>query len=585
MLRSGKRLARLIAAMVTLVFITSGSAYSKPATAPSIEFSIDGVTANLKKQVLAHIIDSRPDDHDDLQAYLPDLKIKILNSLQAVGFYHPAVEINTDRRNSIALVSITIETGEPVRVGELDVNLSGPATTNSEFMEQISQLPLESGDIFNHQKYQQIKDILTGNARSLGYFTANFTRAQVLVTKQERKADIHLHFFSGDRYSIGDVNYQSTLFPASFLKRWQPFEGIIPYRASYISKFTKNLQDSGYFDYVRVTPQLEKSVGNLVPLLVELDASSENVISVGAGYATDSGPRLKGNWLRPHTNRLGHSLEASTSVSRLRQQFSTSYRVPHKKNPETGNYSIDFGALNHRTDDTFSQLRTFDLGDHRQIKNGWYRDIFLRWENERFQIGPEKNQIRLLLPGISFSRTVSTGGLYPKKGGFLSFKLLAGHRTLLSDIDLVRATVSAKDLRSWRNKHYLITRAELGGLYSNRDEAVPASHRFFAGGDASVRGFAYQSISPVNTNNERVGGRFLTTASVEYNYTIREQWALAAFIDSGRAFTSKSAPYRTGIGFGIRWLSPVGPLRFDVASGISEDDFPIRLHLSIGPQL
>ena len=574
-----------VVTLAILLLVSAAPTFSRPNFPPTLQIHITGITATLEKQIRAYIDDSILDDPHNLKIYQEELERRISISLQAVGFYHPNIEFTTTTRHNNTKIEVHIETGNPVRVDTLDLKLSGPASTNSEFMQQIASLPLARGDIFNHQKYEQTKNLLISTARNLGYFAASFTRAQVLVTQKNRQADIFLHFSSGQRYRISTVDYKSTLFSKDFLQRWQPFQGVVPYRTSYVSDLTRNLQNSGYFKYVRVTPQLEKSVGNHVPLLVELESSSENVVSVGAGYATDSGPRIKGNWLRPHHNRAGHALEASASISELRQQLSAGYRIPHKHRPETDNYSFDLGILNHRTDDTFSQLRTFDISDHRQLNSGWRRDIFLRGENERFRVGSQKNRINLLLPGISFSRTNSPGGLYPENGSYLSFRLLAGSRKLLSDIDLLRATASAKHLRSWGNKHFLISRAELGGLYSNRLNQVPASHRFFAGGDASVRGFAYQSISPVNTNNERIGGQFLTTASLEYNYTIREQWALATFIDSGRAFTDSSDPYRVGIGFGLRWLSPVGPLRVDVGYGVSEDNHPVRLHLSIGPRL
>jgi translocation and assembly module TamA len=568
-----------------LIFVVSGVTLSRPHTSPNVELVISGVTAALEKQIRAYVADSRLDDLDTLPVYQEELRARVNKSLQAVGFYHPTVELHTSNPINTTLIKINIKTGKPVRVGTLDIKLSGPASTNSEFLELIATMPLKQGDIFNHQRYEQIKSILVTSARNLGYFAARFTRSQVLVTKQEKRADVYLTFESGDRYSINAVNYKSNLFTTDFLARWQPFEVTVPYRTSHVSKLTKNLQNSGYFKYVRVTPQLEQSENNEVPLLVELESSSENIISLGAGYATDSGPRVKGNWLRPHHNSKGHILEAKTSISRVRQQLETGYRIPHKRNPETGSYSLDLGLLNHRTEDTFSQLRTLDLSDHRALNNEWHRNVFLRWENERFRVGEEKKRINLLLPGIGFSRTRSSGGLYPKHGDFLAFKLLAGNRKLLSDIDLIRATVSAKHLRSWNAKHFLISRVELGGLYSNHYDKVPTSHRFFAGGDASVRGFAYQSISPVNTNNESIGGRYLTTASLEYNYTLRDQWAVAAFVDTGRAYTQSSDSYRVGIGVGLRWLSPVGPLRVDVGYGISEENRPVRLHLSIGPQL
>ena len=385
-----------VVTLAILLLVSAAPTFSRPNFPPTLQISITGITATLEKQIRAYIDDSILDDPHNLKIYQEELERRISISLQAVGFYHPNIEFTTTTRHNNTKIEVHIETGNPVRVDTLDLKLSGPASTNSEFMQQIASLPLARGDIFNHQKYEQTKNLLISTARNLGYFAASFTRAQVLVTQKNRQADIFLHFSSGQRYRISTVDYKSTLFSKDFLQRWQPFQGVVPYRTSYVSDLTRNLQNSGYFKYVRVTPQLEKSVGNHVPLLVELESSSENVVSVGAGYATDSGPRIKGNWLRPHHNRAGHALEASASISELRQQLSAGYRIPHKHRPETDNYSFDLGILNHRTDDTFSQLRTFDISDHRQLNSGWRRDIFLRGENERFRVGSQKNRICLL---------------------------------------------------------------------------------------------------------------------------------------------------------------------------------------------
>ncbi|MEM7256863.1 MAG: BamA/TamA family outer membrane protein, partial [Pseudomonadota bacterium] len=217
------------------------------------------------------------------------------------------------------------------------------------------------------------------------------------------------------------------------------------------------------------------------------------------------------------------------------------------------------------------------------MNNGWYRDTFLRLENENTE--DDNQRVNLVLPGVSFSQTQSDGGIHPDQGTFLSFKLLGGSKQLFSDINMLHFTASAKSLFSWNKKHYFIARADLGFLQTSDFDLLAPSHRFFTGGDNSVRGFEFQSISPLNSGEEATGGRYLTNLSIEYNRYFRDRWALAAFADTGRAFNNIDEPYRVGVGAGLRWLSPVGPLRIDVAVGISEEDNPVRMHLAIGPQL
>ncbi|HAI23845.1 MAG TPA: outer membrane protein assembly factor, partial [Alcanivorax sp.] len=114
---------------------------------------------------------------------------------------------------------------------------------------------------------------------------------------------------------------------------------------------------------------------------------------------------------------------------------------------------------------------------------------------------------------------------------------------------------------------------------------LPASIRFFAGGDASVRGFAYESLGPLDNDGEVIGGRHLLVGSLEYDHPISEQWSLAVFTDAGNAFNNfDDYEIRHSAGFGVRWRSPLGPIRVDFARGI-EEGREWRLHLSMGPDL
>ena len=121
---------------------------------------------------------------------------------------------------------------------------------------------------------------------------------------------------------------------------------------------------------------------------------------------------------------------------------------------------------------------------------------------------------------------------------------------------------------------------------SENIEQLPTSLRFFAGGDASVRGYAYNSIGPTDEEGVVIGGKNLLVGSLEYEHRVWDGWSLAAFVDSGDAFDGASPELKTGAGVGLRWRSPVGPVRIDLASGLDRppgDAF--RFSFSIGPEL
>ncbi len=573
----------LLAIFLLIFFVSPTPGLSQ--NSQTVRLEIQGLTKALEQQVLAYVDEIPAMPLDDIPSYTEKLQKITAKSLQAIGYYQSQISAKHASYKTNSTIALYVDAGTPVRLRTIEINLSSPHGNLDEFNKEVRALGLEKGKTFNHGTYEQAKATLIKTAQFLGYFDATLTRSQVLISKKDNSADVFIDFALGKRYSINQVIYKQDLYAKNFLQRWQTFEATVPYRASYVRELTVNLQNSGYFKKVRVVPDLLLANNHQIPLIVDLEPASENSVGVGLGFATDTGPRLKSNWLRPHTNRHGHVIESNGSVSRLRQELSLSYRVPQYRKPAHNSYSLDIGILNKKTDDTYSQLRTLEASEHRITKNNWRREVFLRIENERFDVGDTKDKINLLLPGIGFSRVKSSGGIHPDKGQFLSFQVMAARRDFFSDINMSRINAAAKFLTSWDRKHYLITRAELGALNTDSFTRVPTTHRFFAGGDSSVRGYSYQQISPKNDDDEATGGQFLTTGSVEYNRYFTEKFAIAAFVDAGRAFNDSADPTRIGVGFGFRWRSPVGPLRIDLAHGIDDSDSPYRVHFTIGPEL
>ena len=131
----------------------------------------------------------------------------------------------------------------------------------------------------------------------------------------------------------------------------------------------------------------------------------------------------------------------------------------------------------------------------------------------------------------------------------------------------------------------VILRGEAGVTIASEVTVLPASIRFFAGGDQSVRGYDYKELGPVDENGEVIGGRYLLVGSIEYDHRITDDWSVAAFLDAGNAFDDFDEPLEQGAGFGVRWRSPVGPVRLDIANAISKPGNHWRVHFTIGPDL
>jgi translocation and assembly module TamA len=131
----------------------------------------------------------------------------------------------------------------------------------------------------------------------------------------------------------------------------------------------------------------------------------------------------------------------------------------------------------------------------------------------------------------------------------------------------------------------LIARAELGATLADSVADIPTSRRFYAGGDNSVRGYAYEELSPTLPDGEKTGGKNLVFTSLEVDRRVTGDWFAAAFVDAGNAFNDfGQMDIKPSAGVGVRWLSPIGLVRFDVAKPL-QDDGDVRIHLVIGPDL
>ena len=194
---------------------------------------------------------------------------------------------------------------------------------------------------------------------------------------------------------------------------------------------------------------------------------------------------------------------------------------------------------------------------------------------------------QLLIPSVEWTRTFPPEldkRISPDFGTLLQLNLRGGSADVLSDTNFIQPMVSGKFIYAFANKTRFLTRGAIGGTFVDNFDALPTSLRFFTGGDTTVRGFSFNNISP-RVDGDVVGGRFLVEASVEYQVPIAEKWNVAAFFDVGDAYDDRPDLQR-GVGLGLHWLSPIGPVRIDVGHALDRPPGSrFRLHLTIGSDL
>ena len=345
----------------------------------------------------------------------------------------------------------------------------------------------------------------------------------------------------------------------------------------------------------------------VVPVIVTLNADKLNSAEMGVGYGTDTGARLRGQYRRAIVNKRGHTFDANLELSQIRQSLEGRYNIPYN-HPLNDFISLVGGYEREERDDVGQNvnllIESAVAGADRVIKNprgSWQHTFGMRYRLDRItqngSIDPNEipeaflvnnnSEQESLLFGYEASRTVSDKRINPSKGFKQTYKIELGSKNVLSDADMAIVNAGWRFMYSLgeNDNHQFVGRSDLAYIFTNDFNNVPYNLRFFTGGDQSIRGFDYKSLA-AEENGFKVGGQALAIGSLEYNYQFKEGWRAAVFSDFGNAYDKDfNTDTAYGAGVGIRWASPIGPIRIDVASGLSDENHPIRVHFFIGSQL
>ena len=538
----------------------------------------------LKKNIEAYLNQLAEGDAKSLNAAKRTVQQQTRLASEALGYYKTRIVVRvTDDEEPV--LQVLVERGEPVLLRTVTIKVEGEAADLPAF-NLSDDKRLQVGARLDHSAYDDVKNFLQNQALRFGFFAAHFTKQELLIDPEAGAADITLLFDSGPRYRFGAVHFsEHAKIDQKLLDNLLPFEPGTPYNSALVAKLSQNLQSSGYFEQVRVDAVGEADGPLDIPVEVSLEPIKPRTLSLGAGFSTDVGPRGRFGWEKHRVNSRGHKLGVDSEISKPRQNVSTWYQIPLAK-PLTDYVRFSTGYQREELVDADSRIVNLGVQWHARLPSEWLRIVSLRWEQEKYNFGSgaKSGRSSFLMPGVGYSVLRSDSPLDPSQGYRLQWDVRGAKQGFLADADVLHVTALARGLRTFAHKHRLLGRAQIGAIGTNNYSKVPPSLRFFAGGDQSVRGYGYERLSPRDGQGNREGGRYMFAGSIEYQYSFAESWRVATFIDQGNAFNSLTDTMNTGAGVGVRWVSPVGPIRLDLARAFNEDK-GWRIHFSMGPEL
>lgn len=520
-------------------------------------------------------------------------------ALEPFGYYSPVVQLEQQQTATGTVLVIRVDKGEPTRVRQSRVVIQGEGAEDYYLDQELEAFFPQVGDVFDQEIYEQSKSRITRRLAERGYFDADFLTRRVEVTRALRAADIDLSWESGNRYDMGATTITQepgTIIRPELLEKLIYWEEGDYYHQGRLDRLRDSLSKLDYFSGIEIEPHPEEAVDYRVPVTVKLTPAKRSVYTAGLSYGTFSGPGVRGSIEKRYLNDRGHKALADLDWARRRKTLTLQYRIPAFRWRD-GWYTFSLQGFDEQTDYINNRRLTFVASRSGNITQNLSAILAMNGIRERWYFTAEDDgnpdtpipfhYANAFYPSFSVHYTRSDDPIFPRDAFGANAELRGGvaddgdNRTTFAQV-----SGSARYYRGVGVNDRLITRGEFG--YSRTSiEFLPPALRFYAGGDRSIRGYGWREVGPrIGTGDEKypIGATKMLTGSVEYEHYFNKSWGMAAFVDSGSAWDDKPE-WQTGVGVGLRWRSPVGPLRVDIARGLNHPDSPFQLYLNIGSDL
>jgi translocation and assembly module TamA len=558
------------------------------AHAVGVRVQVDGVDGELQSAALAGVELSSYATREVSTAQVRRLyrraPAQIARALEPYGYYNVKVdgELNDDGKGWIA--NLHVHAGDPVTVAEISIALPGDARDQSPVAKALAQFAPASGAALNQPAYERSKNAVQAALLETGYLDADLAVHRVEVSRSDNRAKIFLEWEPGAHYKLGPARFVGGQFNDGFLDRYVPWVEGEFYTQGKLLALQQRLVDADYFGVIDVQPDMEHAQDGSVPILITITPAKRTVYTAGVFVDTDTGFGVRGGIQRRWINQSGHKFRVDTEIAQRLKSAAALYTIPL---PGNDNRALNFGIAYKDENTRTSQSKTASAVTSLSREwHGFTETAGLHLLTGDFEVADEKGSSTLLYPEFSFGRKQTDDPLFTRRGYSFGIIARAAASGIVSDTSFVQLRADAKWIHGIGDHQRVILRGTLGTTTVGDFSELPPDLRFFAGGDRSIRGYAYQTIGPRNDAGKVIGGKDLAVFSSEYEYYFSEHWGMAVFIDSGDAFSGATFDMKIGAGFGLRWRSPVGMVRVDLGTPINDEfNSGVQLHLTIGPDL
>ncbi len=513
------------------------------------------------------------------------------------GFYHARVtaDVVVPQDGELLDLTVDVDEGPPVHVTSVDVDLTGEAIPATDHDTLLASLPVKRDRIFKQEDYARSATLLQGYYREHGFARVKVGRSATVDVRDDTAA-VRYHVASGPPCVFGDVDVQGLQkIERDVVENEVAFEPGKPFRQSLIDETQRRLVATKLFRTVRIT---ETGGGDpVVGTRIDVSEGPAHEVALGVGYDTEEQIRGLASWRSYNFLGGGRQLGFLARASFINRTIAVDFVQPHvprqgdrvrvvlsEAQEEEETYTNDRARLSPRVE--FRALPWLTSYAFYRIEYDSLSDVQPVIERVLPEIAPKN----ALLSGLGFGVDLNTTDdlLDPHRGWTASLGVEPVGGFLGGDFAFVRLIAEGRRYQPLPGDFTLALRTRIGfadPYGSTRD--IPLFERFYAGGIDSVRGYERRHVGPM-VRGDPIGGLSLIEGSIELRHPITETISGAIFFDAGQVSPNRFDPpvddLRYGMGFGVAYKTPVGPLRLDLGfpSDAPKGDAAWQIHVSIG---
>lgn len=516
----------------------------------------------------------------------------IILALNSLAHYGAKVEFKVIEGGSTVLVKVDPGPVYPLASFKIRFLLNGVETHETPTVRPcLEDLKIQIGEPALPEAILNAEDLLLDKLNLQGYAFAKINKRDVFADQREKVVVVLLEVETGPLTYFGPIKIKGLerVKQCFFFRklRWQ--EGDV-YDPKKLEKTQEALELSGLFRSVNIQHAEHLQESDQLPIEINVVEAKQRSVGFGLNYTTQLGPGITGEWEDRNFAGEGQRLTFRTDIWRKLQEGRLTYLVPDfKRQNQNLILQIDY---NHEKTKAFTESAlSLSATIERKLSENLRISYGAMYKNLHSERSDRNGTFDLFKIPLQLQWTNVDSILDPTQGAMVQFRMVPSLQILPPSFaySINSLTTSFYQPLTADKRHIFAAKLMLGSIVGASKHDIPPPERFYAGSENALRGYRYLTVSPIGRDHKPLGGRSLFVYSLELRNRIGKNFGLVFFYEIGNVYLNYYPEFSKGMlqsaGLGLRYHTPVGPLRLDFAVPLDRRkhiDNAFEVYFSIG---